>query len=326
LLQLDGAALADEPIDINPGDVFYAPDYAPGPTIEAAQAGLYAGWRARGVSVNFLIHDLLPVLRPEFFPAGADQGHAAWLDCIAAEGDRLVCISAAVADEARRWLAARPQAAAHRLQLPVVHHGADIGAAHNDTPVDHPVLAEIAARPTFLMVGTIEPRKGHLQSLDAFEQLWAEGVEANLVIVGGEGWKPLPASERRTIPRIIERLNSHPQAGRRLFWLQGVDDALLQHIYRHSACLLAASEGEGFGLPLIEAARFGLPVLARDIPVFREVAQEHAAYFDGAELAAALQDWLAQYAKGSHPGSHNMPWHTWQHNAVHLLDALRQHA
>jgi glycosyltransferase involved in cell wall biosynthesis len=320
----------DEPVDINHNDLFYAPDYAPGPTIEAANAGIYAHWRARGVSVNFLIHDLLPVLRPEFFPTGADVNHAAWLDCIAAQGDRLVCISAAVADEAQRWLAARPGNDGRQFKLPVVHHGADIDAAGHTrpapAPASHAVLADIKARPTFLMVGTIEPRKGHLQAIEAFDQLWRDGVEANLVIVGSEGWKPLAASERRTIPAIVDRLTSHPQREQRLFWLQGIDDALLQQIYQDSACLLAASEGEGFGLPLIEAARYDLAVIARDIPVFREVAKEQAFYFDGAsgaDLAGAIARWLDLYATRSHPQSGQMRWHTWQHNAEHLLAALK---
>ncbi len=247
VLGMDPAGAYDEPVDINPDDVFYAPDYAPGPTIEAASAGIYAHWRARGVSVNFLIHDLLPVLRPEFFPPGADANHAAWLDCIAAEGDRLVCISGAVADEARAWLATRPGNAQRQFALPVVHHGADFAApivgAADGNAAPHPVLADIAKRPTFLMVGTIEPRKGHLQAIDAFEQLWRDGVEANLVIVGGEGWKPLAASERRTIPAIVERLGSHVEAGKRLFWLQGIDDAQLAQIYAGSACQLSVSEG-----------------------------------------------------------------------------------
>lgn len=43
-----------------------------------------------------------------------------------------------------------------------------------------------------------------------------------------------------------------------------------------STCLIAASFGEGFGLPLIEAAQHGLPIMARDIAVFREVAKEYA--------------------------------------------------
>lgn len=316
-------------VDINPGDILYAPDYAPSVTIEAARAGLYAEWRARGVSVNFLVHDLLPVLRPEFFPPGADVGHAAWLACIGAQADRLVCISAAVAQEAHDWLADHLPAGTALPAFAVVHHGADLGtpsvAAAPTTPDTAALLAQLAGAPSFLMVGTIEPRKGHLQTLDAFELLWREGVQAQLVIVGHEGWKPLSAIERRTIPRIVERLAGHPELGKRLFWLKGIDDATLQQVYQASACLLAASEGEGFGLPLIEAVRYGLPLMVRDIPVFREVAGAHASYFsglDGAALADAVRDWLAQSAAGTLPPPDGVQWRTWRENAAQLVAVL----
>ena len=323
LLGIEPVTHADEAIDIRPGDLFYAPDYAPAATLEAAAAGIYASWRARGVSLTFLIHDLLPVLQPEFFPPGAAANHAAWLACIGANADRLLCISQAVADETRTWMAGRSDAA-----VAVLHHGADLGtAADAGAPPQQAseVLAQLREAPSFLMVGTIEPRKGHLQALDAFEQLWRDGVDARLVIVGHEGWKPLADSERRTIPLIVRRLQQHPELGRRLFWLKGIDDACLQHVYQGSACLLAASEGEGFGLPLIEAARYGLPVIARDIPVFREVAQEGAWYFsgsDGAALAASVRQWLDRHATGTHPASSLVPQRSWRDNAAQLLRIL----
>ncbi len=150
-------------------------------------------------------------------------------------------------------------------------------------------------------------------------------MQANLLIDGHEGWKPLADSERRTIPLIVERLRQHPELGRRLFWLKGIDDAYLQHVYQASACLLAASEGEGFGLPLIEAARYGLPVIARDIPVFREVAQDGAWYFSGAgsaPLAASLRGWLARFAAGTHPPSGQVPQRSWRDNAAQLMRLL----
>ncbi|MBK6649318.1 MAG: glycosyltransferase [Betaproteobacteria bacterium] len=62
-------------------------------------------------------------------------------------------------------------------------------------------LTNIADRPSFLMVGTLEPRKGYLQALDAFTLLWDSGVDINLVIVGREGWTDLPDRMRRTIQR-----------------------------------------------------------------------------------------------------------------------------
>jgi glycosyltransferase involved in cell wall biosynthesis len=175
------------------------------------------------------------------------------------------------------------------------------------------------------MVGTIEPRKGHLQAIDAFEQLWAAGVDVNLVIVGREGWKPLADADRRTLPRIMERLRGSPELGRRLLWLDGIDDDTLQQVYLASTCLLFPSEGEGFGLPLIEAAHHGLPLLVRDLPVFREVAGVHAHYFsgmDGAALAGAVREWLALHAEGRAPTPQGMTWMTWQEQARALLALL----
>jgi glycosyltransferase involved in cell wall biosynthesis len=120
------------------------------------------------------------------------------------------------------------------------------------------------------MVGTLEPRKGHQQALAACEQLWADGVDANQVIVGKQGWM---------VEALVERMTHHAELNRRLFWLDGISDEFLEQVYAASACLIAASYGEGFGLPLIEAAQHKLPIVARDIPVFREVAGSHAHYF-----------------------------------------------
>lgn len=89
---------------------------------------------------------------------------------------------------------------------------------------------------------------------------------------------------------------------------------------------MAASYGEGFGLPLIEAARHKLPIVARDIPVFREVAGNHAYYFpdttESEGLADALKAWLALYQQGAHPQSDNMPWVTWKQSAQRLTKIL----
>jgi len=324
----DSGGVHDDAVVVGPGDVFYSPDFFPRAVIEASRAGLYQRWRAAGVRINFLIHDILPVLRPEFFPPHTDREFGEWLRAIAADADRLVCISAAVADETQAWL--RRHAPQQPLpQFAVLHHGADIAAsgASSGLPDDaQAVLADLAAHPSFLMVGTIEPRKGHLEALDAFERLWADGADVRLVIVGGEGWRGLPEAQRRTIPAIMARLRGHPELGRRLHWLHGVSDAYLEQLYQHSACLLVPSEGEGFGLPLIEAARHGRPLLVRDIPVFREVAQQHAHYYQGgaAELAAAVQAWLALHAAGQAPASSGIALRTWADNAAELAALLFQ--
>jgi glycosyltransferase involved in cell wall biosynthesis len=175
------------------------------------------------------------------------------------------------------------------------------------------------------MVGTIEPRKGYSQVLEAFDALWKDGVDANLVIIGREGWDHLPAAMRRDIPETVKRLRFHSELNNRLFWLEGISDEYLEMVYSASACLIAASCGEGFGLPLIEAAQHKLPIICRDIPVFREVAGEHAFYFEANrpdELAQAVRSWFRLYSMGKHPGSEDMQWLTWKDSAASLLERI----
>lgn len=331
LLGLPEDVLEDDPVEVAEGDVFYMPDFWTDGVIRAAEAGLYADWRARGVQVTFMVYDVLPLTWPQFFPDRFSDIHAKWLLKVADNADRLICISHAVADETRQWLQANKPDALKNLEIVALHLGADIAASAPSMgmPADAPsVLEQLTLRPSFLMVGTVEPRKGHLQAIAAFEHLWQSGLDVKLVIVGAEGWKSEPPEQRRTIPTIVDRLRHHPELGKRLFWLEGISDEYLEKVYAACVCLIAASEDEGFGLPLIEAARHRIPILARDIPVFREVAGAHASYFAGNtpdDLATGIKNWLELYAAGRHARSDDMPWLTWAENVRRLKAILLHH-
>lgn len=309
------AYVAEEPIDAYPGDIFLGLDLAPLRNEREKQE--LERLRRLGVRVVHVVYDILPLRLPEYFP-GAASWFAVWLR-MAVSLDGVICISRAVADDLAAWMREQAIPRATPLDIGWFHLGADVT---NSVPTRglparaDEVLGRIAQRPSFLMVGTIEPRKGHRQVLAAFERLWDKGVDVNLVIVGKQGWN---------VEDLVERLRRHPADGVRLFWPDAVSDEYLDRIYAASTCLLAASEGEGFGLPLIEAARHGLPILARGLPVFREVAGAHASYFDGrdpADLADAVEAWLGRWRAGRHVGSEGMPSLSWRESADQLLRAL----
>jgi glycosyltransferase involved in cell wall biosynthesis len=272
--------------------------------------------QALGVRIYFVVYDILLVQRPDWWHAGTSDVFEQWLNSITQVATGLVCISNAVANDVRAWIEANHPARSGMLTIDSFHLGADVANSlpSKGMPDDaETVLAALRARPSILTVGTIEPRKGHAQALAAFEILWAQKVDANLVIVGKEGWLVKP---------LIDKLRHHPELGKRLFWLEAISDEYLEKVYAASTCLLAASEGEGFGLPLIEAAQHKLPLIARDLPVFREVAGQHAFYFGGLEsldLANAVRRWLALHAENKAPQSSDMPWLTWQQSVQCLL-------
>ncbi len=304
---------SDAPLSACPGDRFLGLDYTP--ALSCQQAEQLLALRAAGVRVAFVLYDLLPVLMPAAFPAGTATAQALWLQLIATM-DEVLCISQSVAREFQQWVA-------QELRTPCLAHvdwfhlGADLSeaGASSSRPADADErLRCLRQSPSFLLVGTLEPRKGIAQVVAAFEQLWQVGEDVHLVLVGKAGWQQ---------EELIASLRRHPQRDHRLHWLEAVSDVYLEALYATCSCLLQASLGEGFGLPLVEAARRGLPLLVRDLPVFREVAGEHASYFRGesaAQLADAVQAWLTLYRQGRHTPSTALPWQTWRDSAEQLIE------
>lgn len=276
--------------------------------------------RERGMRIFFVIYDLLPIHYPDFFPEGVSRGFTSWLQSVTELADGMICISKAVADELIEWLTKnQSDTYDHTSKIGFFHLGSDIEkhpAPTETSPECHDIPRPMANSPYLLMVGTLEPRKGHAQAIAAFDLLWQQGVDINLVIVGKPGWK---------VEALIKKLNTHKQSQKRLFWFNQASDALLLKLYENASGLLVTSECEGFGLPLIEAARHKVPVIARDLPVFKEIGGEHAYFFDGKapeDLANAVQNWLELKAHNEIPYSDNIRCLTWEESAAQLLDVL----
>ncbi len=327
---VDAEAEEDLPVEVSSGDLFFSSDFYRDETIRAIEAGLFLPWVSAGVKISYFVHDLLPVTDPDYFPEGTRPLHLQWLRAVVSVSDLLISNSQVVADELKQWCSDDPEVKKRKhLQIAPVHLGFDIEASSptSGSPDEaEELMSLLGERETFLMVGTIEPRKGHLQTIHAFDILWENGVDVNLVIIGSEGWKGLPDERRRTIPDTIDTITNHPLFGTSLFWLEGISDMFLKDLYLSSSALIASSEAEGFGIPLIEAAHHKLPVIARDIPVFREVASDCAYYFQNSKepqvLATAITLWLEGFRCNRHIDSKEMPSIRWEESARRILELL----
>lgn len=301
----------DDMIETQPGDIFLGLDLQH--QVTRYQSPYLGALRARGIVVYFVVYDLLPIQFPHFWPSALGNAHAEWLQ-ILGRFDGAICISQAVANELIAWRKTNVSPPGRPYHIGWFHLGADIDNSMPSTGLPDDglaVLANLTSRPTFLSVGTIEPRKAHHVTLAAFDALWAQGQDVNLVLVGKQGW---------LVDELVAALQHHPELGVRLFWLTGVSDEYLAKVYDAATCLVTASVGEGFGLPLIEAAQHNKPVIARDLPVFKEVAGDCAVYFSGDHLALAqvISTWLVQHRAGQTPDISSMPWLTWAQSAEQL--------
>lgn len=297
-----------ERVEIEDGDIFLLLDAAWNhldeylPFIEEV--------RARGGSFFVGVHDILPIIYPAAFPPDFVCCFEGWLEKVVLRSDGAIANSRATAESLCDFLAARAPA---MRGFPIGWWRLGNDFSHAGGSMVSPVVERLAGgRPYFLGVGTVEPRKGYPLVLDALEKLWAGGVDAAYVIVGGAGWG---------MSRFEQRMKSHCEFNKRLFWLSNASDADLTLLYRNARALVLASVAEGFGLPIVEAGHYGAPVIATDIPVFREAAGDGAQYFrllDSDDLAARMREALIERRRAPALSPMN-----WRDSAAQLFGMVR---
>lgn len=244
---------------------------------------------AFGLGGVYFVHDLFPLSHPHLHRAGEADRHRRRMRNALGTGRALIVNSAATLQ------ALRSHAHAEGLRLPpcVVAHlapgvlpGPGDALRLQSTPTTSNAPA---SHPYFLMLGTIEPRKNHALMLRVWHDLVARfGAAApRLVVIGQPGWM---------CHDELAHLRGGDPAHTHVHYLERCNDAALAGWMRGACALLLPSLAEGYGLPLVEALAAGVPVLASDLPVFREIAGTVPAYLDRAD-AAAWQAAVMAYAR-----------------------------
>src|SRR5437667_7348948 len=156
--------------------------------------------------------------------------------------------------------------------------------SHFAAPPDDAVLARWQGfRSVLLFVGRISPnkRQDDLVRMLAYYRRCID-PEAHLVLVGA--YRDQPQYHARVVA-LIERLG----LGGAVAFAGGVDDPALLAYYRAASCFISLSEHEGFGVPLLEAMRFRLPVVAYDAAAVGETVDSAAILLRERDLAAAAE-------------------------------------
>jgi glycosyltransferase involved in cell wall biosynthesis len=271
------------------GDVFLGLDFS----LDAVRfhRRQLARFRRRGGQLSFIICDLLPIERPEWFSPNTVVRYKAWLEILAGVTDDFLSISQQTQDELIHVLD-KHYGLVDGYRTSLVPMGSNIKESMLRPVIQAeslgvPIRFDISA-PFSLIVGTLEPRKGHADILAGFNELWQQGSKEQLVLVGRMGWRT---------EALRDAILAHPRYGRELRWFDDVEDPELEQIYQACQGVILGSHAEGFGLPLIEALEHGKPVLARDLPIFRIHENFGVQYFPVDASPQSIADAVRQWTR-----------------------------
>ena len=224
------------------------------------------------------IHDLGYLHFPAAHPAAARHYldwstrwsvRAAW---------RVIAVSEATRDDLVRMLGVRPN------KITVVHHGVrPVMDVATDDAVRDALARHTIAAPYVLVVGTVQPRKNLQRLIRAFRQVAAAGLPHTLVIAGQRGW---------LMESIEDDVNANDLTDRVRF-TGYVADADLPLLYRGADVFVLPSLYEGFGMPVLEALAYGVPVVASNTTSLPEIVGEAGLLIDPLD-AEAIGDALVR--------------------------------
>lgn len=203
----------------------------------------------------YFVHDLIPLSHPEFCRAGEHGRHKQRMRTVLETASGVIGNSQATLDALEQF------GLAERLPRPP-----PLAAWLGSPSFDKPSRPTLPDRPTFVVLGTIEARKNHLLLLNIWSRLIARlGAKSpRLLIIGQRGWEA---------EDVINRLDRDETLRGHVVEVSGCSDSELAGHLSTARALLFPSLAEGYGLPLIEALGLGVPVIASDLPVLREIGQ-----------------------------------------------------
>ena len=287
-------------------------DLEPGWHDPERRADLLGRLRASGVHTAVLVADVMPELFPEWFDRNQRRLFGDWLRAHLGTTELFVCISECTERDLRR-VAARA-GVTRELSTTVVPLGADLPTGE---PV--PVALPPEAGRFLLVVGTLEPRKNQRLAIEAFDRLARRHPDLALVLVGKEGW---------LTEELVESIREHPLFGRRLLWLEGIDDAELAWLYQHAFLAVAPSRYEGLGVPVMEALAHGCPTISSTGGALVEAGDGRVEEIDPDDadgltvlVERHLVDPVFHQAAVDRAAGYRAP--TWEDTAVAVGDALR---
>ena len=239
-------------------------------------------WVSRSdVRPVYLVHDLIPITHPEYCRPGEESRHRERMRTVLTTARGVIGNSQVTLDELAQFAARECLSMPASLAAPLGIEPAVVG--------QEPTTNSI---PTFVTLGTIEGRKNHLLLLNVWSRLIDRlGTAApRLVVIGQRGWEAQP---------VFELLDNNEKLRGHVIELSHCSDEELAAHLTSARALLFPSFAEGYGLPIMEALAAGVPVIASDLAVFRELCGDIPSYLNPLDASA----WETAIIDYSSPGS-----------------------
>jgi len=219
------------------------------------------------------VHDLVHLRFPETMDRRNYLGLKTLLRPSLWRARRITADSQATADDLRKFLGI----AADKISVVYPGIAGDFHPREPEEAGQHASAAFGLKGPYLLTVSTVEPRKNLTALFQAYGAL-PESVRRRwpLIIAGASGWRN---------DAIYAAADALIREGSVRF-LGYVADQDLPWLYAGATVFLFPSIYEGFGIPIVEAMATGIPVIASEIPVTREVAADAVSYVAPTDTAA----------------------------------------
>jgi glycosyltransferase involved in cell wall biosynthesis len=143
-----------------------------------------------------------------------------------------------------------------------------LGALPAPSRPDDAPIAELVGRPFVVAIGTIERRKNLAALVTAFGLLAQDHPEVALVLAGDGG------DDREAVEAAVDAAGT--AVARRVLFTGRVDAATRSWLLRNAAVMAYPSLDEGFGFPVLDAMRVGVPVVGSNAGSIPEVAGDAA--------------------------------------------------
>lgn len=167
----------------------------------------------------------------------------------------------------------------------------------------------------FLFVGSIKPHKNLKNALLGFKKL--ENKNYRFIIVGKkEGF----ITGDKEVFNLVNQINSETE---KVVFTGNIDDQELYAWYKGASALIMPSYYEGFGLPIVEAMHFNIPIIASDIPVLREIGKDYISYFNPYD-SNDIKDKMSQIMESSTSFIKYPQWRTWAETAKDVAHIFEQ--